>query len=609
MKRINRKILDLIRNHSIFKKFILIFGITVVVPIFGISIISYHSQQQQIRHEIQQSVSVLTSNINASIQDWYSKMNIITSLLYSTNLLPILERGCGEESIDEYTQLQDNIEMNKVFQYLLSQNNDIQNIYLFTPRQHYFTTYNGFLKEGYQPELESWYQQVKEEKGNILLFNSKEDWPLFYKGQANLFMGREIHTIDNQFQGVLLIDVNVKSIQQLVNRFSNSYNTEFLIFDQWDNLIYQEGDTFTITTDGQMQVLEQISSSDELIYCALNDEKVLLTLSATQSSSFRVVGITAVSRINQQMESLYRMTTLLILGSIFLFTLFVILLYHSLIRPIYQLNNLTKQAAAKNFNIHADIHTRDEIGELCQNFNDMIIEINRLINSEYKLALLSKDAKFNALQAQINPHFLYNTLQLINSIAVVKKAPEISKVTLSLGYMLRFSIKSEGNLVAMAQELKHVESYIAIQKTRMEDDIQVITHIEPEAMACSIMKLTLQPFIENAFQHGVENIRDVGIIQLSVKTGKDNIHIEICDNGVGMDEESLHLLRTSLAQHDTAFNQESSIGIRNVNARLRLFYQDNYSLKIHSRKGEGTQVFLRIPIIPANTFFTEKQVI
>lgn len=589
----HHRIYSFFHNRGIISKFLLIFALTIGIPTFGTTEAFYFKQQEFIRGDIQDSVSELTDNINYNMDNWYSKMNGVTSLLYSNNLISIIENNERDIFQNEYVRLQNNIEFDKFFEYLLNQNTDIQNIYLFTPKNIYYESQTGRLKASYSPVSEKWYQQAIQSREKITFFSPHESWPLSSKGDAVFSMAREIHNINNQFLGVLLIDVKVQSVNRLVQGFTNRYATDFMIFDEEGSLLYQ-GDQYKVSSEEQKYLQSIANLQEQNMYRTISNRPVLISCGKKPSMKFRVVGITNAKKIDQGMASLNHIILIIFLVTVLAYFLFILLLYFSIIQPICRLNNNMKLASRGNLRVRAAPQSNDEIGQLYNSFNHMIHEINRLIDSEYKMALLQKNAEFSALQAQINPHFLNNTLQLISSIAVVENVPQISEVAKSLGYMLRFSIKSEGNLVPIIQEIKHMESYIFIQKIRMENRIHTEVDIGPNLEGCGIMKLTLQPFVENAFQHGLSNQCKHGavIVRIHKKDGK--IHIEISDNGCGMCPERLALLKTSLREK-TVFGGEKSIGIQNVNARLRLFYGTEYQLSIHSRIDQGTNIVLELP--------------
>ena len=205
----------------------------------------------------------------------------------------------------------------------------------------------------------------------------------------------------------------------------------------------------------------------------------------------------------------------------------------------------------------------------------------------------------NALQSQINPHFLYNTLQIIDIIAEQEGIDVICSVCRSLSRMFRYSINRGKEIIPLSSEIEHVKDYIYIQKLRFKDRIEVIFDIDEDIMKNKMIKLMLQPLVENAMIHGVESKKGTCIITISAKKADGNTILTVEDTGVGMDEQQLQSLRDSIndeivhAEIDST--ERKSIGLKNVNARIRLYFGENYGLSIDSKLNLGTKVTLTIP--------------
>ena len=237
-----------------------------------------------------------------------------------------------------------------------------------------------------------------------------------------------------------------------------------------------------------------------------------------------------------------------------------------------------------------------------------------LIQEKYEEELEKKEAQFQFLQAQIDPHFIFNTLQIISSMAVVKQLPEIENVSNSLARLIRYSISGEDKLILLKEELKNVKSYLEIQKIRFKNRLTYDMQLECAVDNIYIIKLTLQPIVENAISHGLESMTNSGKIMIRVYWENDMI-IEISDNGLGMTKEELDMLLRRIngeAEHSTEnsgeekkINREQQettmkgkgnhVGLRNINQRLKMYYGEQYKLSIRSEKGRGTVVTVKIP--------------
>ncbi|WP_219837488.1 sensor histidine kinase [Paenibacillus sp. R14(2021)] len=297
-----------------------------------------------------------------------------------------------------------------------------------------------------------------------------------------------------------------------------------------------------------------------------------------------------------------RKNTLLITVGALGFVLIVIILFSALAqrfitRPIQLLGKAMRAVRSGNFEVSlAPYPYRDDLSELTRNFNFMTEKIRELIESEFKTQLRNKEAQILALQMQINPHFLYNTLQTIGGKAVLAGDYDIHEMCRALGDMFRYSFY-EGNMEStIGQELEHVNNYLYIQQLRFEASIETDFEVDPALMACSITRFVLQPIIENVMVH-VLGKQEQHQLQIGIKAERegDSVRITLQDNGPGMEPEKLAALQTDLEQQARQVFSGVSIGLRNVHERIRLIYGQAYGLEIKSAAGEGTTISIRIP--------------
>jgi two-component system sensor histidine kinase YesM len=243
----------------------------------------------------------------------------------------------------------------------------------------------------------------------------------------------------------------------------------------------------------------------------------------------------------------------------------------------------------------------DEIGVLYNEYNRMIEELNTFIKNEYQNKLITLDSQMKSLEAQINSHFLYNTLESINSIAEIEEVESISTMSLALGNMFRYSIKTQSELVTIQDELNHVNDYIAIQKIRFDNKFSLITDI-PEGMnELKVLKLIMQPIIENALYHGLNYCNFGSLIKIHGYINDSNIFIEICDDGKGMTEEQVLVLENSFKETaqftELGHRNKQSIGLKNIHTRIALYYGQGYGLSVHSAMNEGTIITIKLPLL------------
>ncbi len=269
-------------------------------------------------------------------------------------------------------------------------------------------------------------------------------------------------------------------------------------------------------------------------------------------------------------------------------------------RPIRDLSEEMKTITLNEYSGSTLESREDEIGILQDSFNHMISRNKELIAQQYQAKLEKRNAQLRALQAQINPHFMYNTLQVIGGMALEKDAPEVYSVTLALSDILRYSLNFSKEMVCLEEEVEYLKSYVMIQNERFGGKVQLKLELEPNTLKCLIPKLILQPLAENSFEHGLLN--KAGDWLLTVEshiTPEGDLLICIKDNGIGFDSERLAQIREKI-ELDTvkALNSGSHIGLANVHARIKLrSAKEGHGVSIDSSPETGTTVSVRMPAL------------
>ncbi|MUT67335.1 histidine kinase [Paenibacillus sp. NEAU-GSW1] len=265
-----------------------------------------------------------------------------------------------------------------------------------------------------------------------------------------------------------------------------------------------------------------------------------------------------------------------------------------LTKPIESLNMKMKRVQLGNFE-NTDVASTpelamDEVGQMHRNFRIMLDRINELIQENYVKQLAIKDTQFKALQAQINPHFLYNTLETINWSAKMSRQTQISQMVEALGSLLRTSISIKEPIIPLSKELEIISYYITIQNFRFEERLDFHLEIPDELLYCGIPKLSLQPLIENAVNYGLEQMIDTCVIQVSAELQEDFLFISVQDNGPGMKQQYADQLLSGEAK-----TKGTGLGLKNIEERIKLLYGDAYGMTVVSAINAGTKVSLKLP--------------
>ncbi|AOT70751.1 sensor histidine kinase [Geosporobacter ferrireducens] len=308
----------------------------------------------------------------------------------------------------------------------------------------------------------------------------------------------------------------------------------------------------------------------------------------------------------------------IIILSVFINIFLAIFFTYRLTKPIVDLSHSAERISKGDFDIQpTKIETDDEISILAAAFDKMVISIknyideikkqaefeNRLKEQEmqnFKMKSLLKDAELKSLQSQIHPHFLFNTLNAASQLSMMEGADRASEFIENIAELFRYNLRRLDEPVTLADEVKYVKNYMYILKTRFGDRIQFFEDIEEDVMGVKIPCTILQPIVENAYIHGLENMERNGAIYLNVRKQSSEIHIEIIDNGMGMDKDRVKSILFMDAKEDLSRRHVTGIGIHNVIDRLRLFYNiaDIHDvIEIESKLGYGTKITLKIPYL------------
>lgn len=262
-------------------------------------------------------------------------------------------------------------------------------------------------------------------------------------------------------------------------------------------------------------------------------------------------------------------------------------------RPLKKLTETMRRIREGDTKLRVEKLGTDEIEEMGDTFNQMLDEMEGLISKEYQTKLLLNQMEYKALQSQINPHFLYNTLDTMSSIAEIQNCPVVSNLSQALSHVFRYSLDIKHPMSTVEKEIRHLKSYIYVMNVRMSNQIQYKLEIDPDTWKLLLPRLTIQPLVENAIKHGIRSARGEKIIWVYIKKEEKELNIQVKDSGEGFDAEELNEM---LSKNELDYVEKgSSIGLHNINARIRLLYGNGYGVHVESAPGKGTNVVVTMP--------------
>ncbi len=361
------------------------------------------------------------------------------------------------------------------------------------------------------------------------------------------------------------------------------------------NLNYTKGgQIFLVDNEGNTLNKQYYNIEEDIrIQDILEDPDNIVIQKNISNINWKIIGVISKKDIINDSTLIFRVATIAIVISILLSCIVWYVVSHSILRPIQALTVSCQKVRAGDLTAKVDIIGQDEVSILGNNFNYMIDKINELIRDIVEKQNRIKDAEYKTLQAQINPHFLYNTLNSIRWMAIIQKSDNIKQAVEALARLLRNTTSKTDIFIPVEEEVKNLADYIYIQKLAYTNKFEVEFDIDPKLLKSKCLKFILQPLVENAIFHGIEPKEEVGSICIRVYSERDLIHFCIADDGVGIKQDKID----SLLEGDekSAINRENTIGVNNINQRIKNIYGNQYGLFIDSKEGSYTKITIIIP--------------
>ena len=572
-----------IYSHRIFTQLVVFTLLISLIPTLSITSFLFYKLENMVKTELSNSYLQMTSqyikNIDEKLTQYQYSLDVIADntvileALVDQTESPYIK---GEQISSEVTK-----------SLLLDRQKEIRNCMLYSDIDEY-PVYGKRASMVKEAGHEEWFLQERAIKeGGFSYISSAGNVPVlsFVKNIEDV----NIHNYEKKQLGFLKLDLYMDLIFRpaaTANEGDSSY--EVIVFSDDNKILYSSapGKNFLLNAWlGSQDTSELIDGftikQEHLKGCSLN---VLLLFDSHQLKAKQ-------QAVRQMVLPIMLCVTLLILFWSWLYSRNFSARVGCLVQKFHT-------AETGDLNIYGPIAGNDEIAELDRQFSHMLGKLDSLIQKNYIRELENKKAQLKNLQLQINPHFLYNTLETISSMAAVKQVFDICDICQKLGEIFRYNLgKNYGEFVTVAQELGHVQNYIFIIKKRYGNRFEVFYNISIDTDNAMTLRFILQPIVENAILHGLVKQTTTGTLELSVSEEEDSLMIRVEDDGVGMDIQKVEELNRSIHVADNLTKTGLNIGIRNVNQRIKLACGDQYGITIKSTLHYGSQFDIRLPLI------------
>lgn len=393
-------------------------------------------------------------------------------------------------------------------------------------------------------------------------------------------------------EGVFFIDLNYSAISELCDQSTVGTKGYAFILDAKGNIVYHPQQQ-QLYNELQTENISLIMDTDEdTVLTGTGNDGKLYSISRSEKTGWTVVDCTNVKELlskSRQAQSVYVLTAIIL---VIVALLFSRVMARSITLPIQKLRDSMKKVQEGDFSVSdVVVDSKNEIGSLTKSFDVMTHRIHELMEQNVHEQEEKRKSELKALQSQINPHFLYNTLDSIIWMAEGKKNEEVVLMTASLARLLRQSISNEDEVVPIANEVEYARGYLTIQKMRYKDKLEFQIEVDSSILYIPLIKLVLQPIIENAIYHGLKYKESKGLLIVKGFMKDGNAVLQVIDDGVGMDEETLAHIYD---KHKVNYHS-NGVGVYNVQKRLKLYYGEDYGITYTSELGKGTTATITIP--------------
>lgn len=577
---------SLLLDVSLRGKLLCIFFLLLVLPLGAFTLYAFHRINTVIEEQTFSASQKAFEDTHTAVEDLFGRLAQVSDILTMDPTLYAL--ASGDANTTSYIQrLEDRNRISTTFFYLRSMSG-VDRIRLYVNNDYLYTNSTDIVS------LQSvrgsrWLEPFQ--NGSVACWFGPSDFSDQPESEQQWYSLMRLIYDPSSVQkplAILRIDIAADRVDAAVSRSTITQNGAVLLLDDGQ-----------ILTSSSPDRAEQLSGSLPAAFAdGWTEMNTSLGRFHVQSMILEDCGWTLAAALPR--DDIFRTSRELRLEMLVVVLLLTAAAYflayrlsHSIARRLYRLNDTMHAVEHGDVSARVEPQGRDEIGQLMRSFSNMMTHIDTLMDEKLEQGQQIKALELKALQAQINPHFLYNSLDLINCTAIASNVPQISRMVNALARFYRLSLSRGREVIPLSDELKHAQLYVEIQNMRFENRVQVKWEIEPGVEQCSIIKIVLQPIIENAVIHGIFEREDkAGCLRIAAHRQQDDLIITVEDNGVGMDEATRV---ANFSADASSANTKGGYGVRNINARLHLAYGPEYGLFCESEIGRGTCVTIRIP--------------
>lgn len=581
-----KRLITIFHSGTIFKQLVLFTLFVSLLPIIIISCVMYVKIFNLTESVLGRSYSQLVTQYMSNINDTFLKYEDRLEQIANSTIVIDEISGNGTTNNPYSRGTRVSTEINKCLRLEINPEMRSCMVYSNVPEVKIYGNSVSMLEEA---EREYWFWNYRTKKeGTSYYYSTKKNTDILSIIKDIIYI--DTSTFQKKYLGFIKLDIITDKLFAPIHRESEEFPYEIVISDKKGNLIY--------CSDKQYKTI-----FEEVAFESLSNTKMkfwnnkMLYGDMIQFNQLEVIFLFDEDLFMKQREQV-KYSIFPILFFVIVFIIIITYLFtKNFSNRVETLINKIKVAETGNLAVMEEIGGNDEITILDRQFNHMLKRLDNLIQKNYIQQLEKKETELKNLQLQINPHFLYNTLETISSMAAVKQAFSICEMCEKLGEIFRYSLgKNYGEYVTVEQEINHIKNYVFILKARFGNKFEVFYDINSNLKTYRIPRFILQPIVENAIVHGFDKKTAIGTLEMTVEKEEERLVISVIDDGVGITLEKVEELNEFINKEERKKETTRSIGIKNVNQRIKLLCGNEYGIIIKSEKGYGSNIIINLPI-------------
>ena len=572
--------------------------VMIVIP--TMTFLHYIIQQdiQELKAGVERQTGVICTQVNDTLDEYLAQLDRSIQTVYGKNMLNIMK-----DSKYSYTTFEEIQKRNRIEEYLsimMNRSEHVVGIYVMTERDNLFYYSNYALNPDCKGRRQELLLMAGQDNRDFYVTGLHPSW--FAAGKAVpqvISVFKPVYNMGGERLAVIVIDIEQEMLQELLERYRQ---------EDFSNILILGGDGQIMGQLYQEDYPEAYQEMEDVLafpapgqgYGTVNGKKALLSVDETRNAGWKVVTIVYENRIQERIGTTLWLRRVVFFCILLWFVSFVIIgvkLIYVPLRKLYEAMELVKQG---NMEAYIADGRRDEFGYLIQEYNRMLKQINELIYGQYVLELKNKEIKYKELKGRINPHFILNTMQLISSVAILNNDTETEELIRDFSGMLRYTLYEKDRQVPLSREIQHTMQFVRLREKNRDYGVAVQVEIPEECLDIPVMKLMLQPIVENCYFHGFTDKTKAYHILIKGERQERTLFLSVEDNGCGISQEKLAQIKDRLSSvcHNAEYMEKEtdSIALDNIMGRLWTIYGEDADMGIESNPGSGTRVILRLPI-------------